>query len=53
MAIDNETLTKKLQELEKSKAQLEMNLNAHVGAIQVLKQLLDDDKELGIPVERE
>lgn len=53
MSIDNKDVQDKLNELEKSRAQLEANLHAHVGAIQALQQLLDADKELGLPVEAE
>jgi hypothetical protein len=53
VSIDNKDVQAKLDELEKSKAGLEDNLKAHMGAIQVLQQLLDSDKEMGLPVEAE
>lgn len=53
MSIDNHDLEKKLAELNQSKAALEDNLKAHMGAVQVLQQLLDADKEMAVPVETE
>lgn len=53
MSVNNQSLEQKLVELNQSKTALEDNLKAHQGAIQVLQQLLDEDKELVVPVETE
>ena len=46
-----ETIKNKIEELKNAKSQLEANINACIGAMQVLEQLLEEEEQKKIEQE--